>query len=561
MAVYKWTYAPDTEAINLNKLSNELTVAVGYPPDTINQSRNDFGILVTVNYPDNVSEALVLQVMGGHRPEEIYQAGAFLFGGGGSTLDGSGMAAASPSGPAFSLDTTDGEQVAAGGALKINRDALSLIDRGIALSYLSPDSDGALWRVRQVFSPYAYDTASDFEPSWQLQFYGVPTGANLITNPIFESGDFTGWTATNDANSHALWDIARQGAYSGQYCARLSFDGGAIGSNANLSSGLITITATNAYELTLRSWVSRLLTSQSVVIVQVQVKWWDDASRTTLMRQDTTSVPATPENWFLISDALDAPIGATRVEIIIANTSSTNTAAGDYFLFDDFSLKKLPASIEKNPGLGKLAMTGHGLHVDSILKLRRAIYPDGTPRADFMGIYPDREDKWRVVNNNDMQWLLHYGDEVGFSTYDNDNSEITIYGPRTIKANSLGDYGPLAFEFYTRVINNVAGARTVTYKVYLGSTNRSTGALTIGATSISNFILKGEIANRGNPAAQRIVVWAAQDGTWTPGVANATEDSTTDLEFKITATLSAATANLVHERHFGTMQGPYYHAS
>lgn len=178
--------------------------------------------------------------------------------------------------------------------------------------------------------------------------------------------------------------------------------------------------------------------------------------------------------------------------------------------------------------------------------------------SNFLKTYVDTNHFLRFVNSLGQDSIIHYGSWSGYSSFTNDAGEHTIYS-ETIKGNSWGTLGGLHYLSKNTVENTATTARTVTYRIKLGSTTIVTftsAGFASGASPVE-FDIDFAIVNVGSTGTQRVggTIW--QNGGGTKLVGTATEDTTSDLVLSITAQLNIAVTTLTHH-HLGTKRTGAY---
>jgi len=113
----------------------------------------------------------------------------------------------------------------------------------------------------------------------------------------------------------------------------------------------------------------------------------------------------------------------------------------------------------------------------------------------------------------------------------------------------------ILYEAVLAVFNNSGSDRTITVKIYYGSTSKSLGALTItNSANLGQVIIKAWCVGYNATNAQKLLseiyyidTGASARGTTITLPAASTEDSTATLQAKMSAQLSVANANTYFE--------------
>ena len=170
------------------------------------------------------------------------------------------------------------------------------------------DVNGYYRRARR-----GYQNIND-RPAYMLEHMDIATGTNRITsNPGFESGNLTGWTAS-DTYTSASWAASTTLPYAGSYCARLVTTIGTSG-NATLTSDKYAVTAGIKYLFA--AAIGYTLADS----VQVDVLFYD--ATPTLIRTDNIFYAAGTQisaEWARKDAVLTAPEGSTQAEVRIYAT-------------------------------------------------------------------------------------------------------------------------------------------------------------------------------------------------------------------------------------------------
>lgn len=142
----------------------------------------------------------------------------------------------------------------------------------------------------------------------------------------------------------------------------------------------------------------------------------------------------------------------------------------------------------------------------------------------------------------------------------NDNTETTLW-TYTVPANTMGTANMYHFEYAGYTYNGVGTTYTTTYKLYYGSTSISFAHEMVNSSSNLPVYMQGSV--QGNAATGAQILYAhfhtRQAGATPPSYGlidtAVAEDSTGALDFKLTATLSSANANL----RFGILWAKLYY--
>ncbi|MGC8623979.1 MAG: PEP-CTERM sorting domain-containing protein [Phycisphaerae bacterium] len=166
--------------------------------------------------------------------------------------------------------------------------------------------------------------------------------ANMVTNPGFETGDFTGWS------SYGSWYVSNNpnDVHSGTWAAVNSLTVSA-GTTSTTYSGLyqnITDTTAAGQAFNASAWISTAATNgYSEAFFQVQ---FQNSSGNVLQQDVTTPVTVDQAYAQYTLSNLVAPSGTTIIQVQgvvegIGGLTATSSNTG-YTRFDDFSLTPVP---------------------------------------------------------------------------------------------------------------------------------------------------------------------------------------------------------------------------
>lgn len=219
------------------------------------------------------------------------------------------------------ISATTGKFLAAGGAVTIGSDAMNVNGLGYAIVHTA--TDGANTRTLRYGMTELDGLAI---PVGQI-LYTAPAGTNVITsNPGFELGAFTNWTATNAGG--AVWAVSSAKAHEGTYSALLPQSGG-FGS-PKLESDKYTITPSTNYLIT--GWMFSTA-SYFGFASGVSIAWY--TSGNVLIYEQGLSRFFVQNAWFQMTGSYLSPSNAAKASIVI---NGYNGTAGVTEYFDEFSI-------------------------------------------------------------------------------------------------------------------------------------------------------------------------------------------------------------------------------
>lgn len=169
----------------------------------------------------------------------------------------------------------------------------------------------------------------------------LQSGTNLLSNPGFETGDFTGWA------THTNWTVVATASLTprtnGNYGLRAG--SGASATTATLESNRVAVTANAYYYLQAYYGVGGTKTANTLV---VKVRWWTGAVGGSPIREDTLrAAPVPPDVGHLRGSAgrFRAPGTANYASVQAVNTAQAGlTATGGTVLDDIFLGAEVTAS-------------------------------------------------------------------------------------------------------------------------------------------------------------------------------------------------------------------------
>ena len=376
--------------------------------------------------------------------------------------------------------------------------------------------------------------------------YNTYGNEELLSNPGFEAGALTNWTAAGAGT----WSAQTTTVYQGAYAARCLISGT---SQHTLTSDRIVISNFDLALIvfyrydTLVGWTEKT----------AYVNWYDATSGGNLLQSDSVdlgNVGANSWRYKILRSA--GPGNALSCEVVLTATSSSGTPS---VYFDAIRLRA----------------HGHYGAIEIRGTMKGAIpqgnYSVGAPPvgelASAVGPY------W--VDENNTTAHLHYGDYAGYSLIaTNATTQQTIYS-RTIKANSMGPNGTFHCVFRGRVRNTGATSVGATIDVIFGSATLFTVNTTATGTTNDRTIpvlLDVTVTNQNSASAQTASTsyfdklngagGTSTVGGWSQDIGGenrATQDTTADKDFTIRVTLTTGT-NSIFEREAVYMFGPYYQA-
>lgn len=380
--------------------------------------------------------------------------------------------------------------------------------------------------------PLAYENGFAF-------LVGNGAQSELLSNPDFETGDLTNWTASHTGTGS---DPSAQSSvvHDGTYAVQLP-----LLTTTTLSSVLsdnIAVTAGTAYAVS--AWLRVNINPQTDNCrIFLNVDWFDGGGNIGSSLWEIRDWVAIDE-WFHILNPCIAPTGAINAKVQVAITRSTSAQAITLYA-DDLSFK-----LESEYGEG-------------IVVSNDFVSPGGPVH---------------ILTKSGQVSTLHYGDYAGYVSYANDTSNNTLYS-RTIKQNSPGTKGIVGRYIWGwhQTNGSVAANFSATPNIYLGSSNIFSPTV-LGLSANANrhswalYILT--IENSGSAAGQvcslveiyasnQTVAQATAGATATTKTyyATATEDfSAGDIAVALKVQMNTANAQYSVNTYDAEGIGPYYGA-
>ena len=178
--------------------------------------------------------------------------------------------------------------------------------------------------------------------------------ANLLTNPDFETGNFTGW-------SQGGWYNGMSGdAHSGLYGACFAISSNNIGENYFVAEQLVPVTGGESYDLS--GWV-RIAGTPTTSESFLELRWLNASGGSE--GQFRTTPVAVQQDYALstlLAQAAPANAVTARVALVVHTTATPTDAA--WHTFDDISFEAVPEP-------GTLAMCLMGIGFGAIVMHRR----------------------------------------------------------------------------------------------------------------------------------------------------------------------------------------------
>lgn len=515
MATFKYQRALADSQFNVDKLLNELTVATGHTP--LWSWSDAERTIICLDFPDGVDGDLVSDIVLRNFADEEYTTEAILFGPETSSLDSRGMIARTAGGGA-ELSTADGVLNAAGGKVVIGTNAIVIDDMLYALTA----HDTAQFGDHRYFRWGLRRGLDNVNPEGILSYNNEP-GANLISNPGFETGSFSGWSP--GAGVGDVIEVSSAKPHDGTYSAHGSL---AAGGTIDVTSDRFAVTPLGIYELS--CWIYLQDVPSAYNDPQLVVFWYDVSSGGTELAIHNISLPHTILEWRQAYGLVQAPGNATYAEVILVY--SNNDATEIYV--DEIALK--PVTL-----------------------------------ASWMTFDPDIRIFGADLYVKDNK--VHAGDVSGYQSWTNQSTAQIGYD-RSILALSMGPNGSLEFDCAIRLKTTNAVTKNMVIAVYLGSTaifawtSPSTGAVS-GNEVHSEFKIR--ISNVNDNAIQVASITGKENSGGAPGsdpttptirnlirTNGATEDTTGDLNFQIR--IAPSSGNNILELIRAKMVGPDYKA-
>lgn len=180
--------------------------------------------------------------------------------------------------------------------------------------------------------------------------------ANLLTNPDFETGDFTGW-------AQGGWYNGTGGdAHSGTYGASFAISTNNIGENYYVAEQLVPVTGGESYDL--KGWV-RIAGTPTTSESFLELRWLNAAGGSE--GQFGTTHVAVQQDYALSSLLAQVAPGnavTARVALVVHTTATPTDSAWHTFDDIDFDIQAIPEP-------GTLALCLMGLGFGSIVVHRR----------------------------------------------------------------------------------------------------------------------------------------------------------------------------------------------
>jgi hypothetical protein len=449
----------------------------------------------------------------------------------------------------FGVRSSDGKLLSAGGAGIIDTEGLSLYDA--AMLNILKDSESDDTKIGSYLGYYAHpDYSSEQHRGTQFTHYEEFNGSNLITsNPGFESGNFTGWTA--GAGLAVSSSVKRSGSYSAS---------APDGVSADLTSARYSATAGHLYLVRLYRYLGGILVTVGAVI-----NFYDHASAGSLIESRTLSGPANALNWNRLQDVVIAPAGALSFEIVISfDTTTPGSSALAYV--DDVAVYRLNGWSRLVVGYNRITMES-----PKGIALKRVASAPTEAGDGLVAIYPKTDGMLYVLNDGGVETQLAVGTPYEQKAISS-TTETSIY-EGTIAASALGDDGMIRVPIPYRIANTTGSNQTIRFRLYYGATTLIDYTTPNIASSANPYEGQAvfQLYNADATGTQRAQLRLDLAGAAAVGSAATTggtydvtiggtssEDSTAAKTLKLTITLSAVGGTPPSFRSGGAVpQGPY----
>ena len=258
-----------------------------------------------------------------------------------------------------------GEIIAAGGALRIGANAITL--------------NGLLYAMRHLVTAGGQSMEGKLEmvtqdgleiPAWQMSWAAQVSGTNLVANGDFATDDLTNWTKTTETN----------GAWTAEDANALArFTISASGPDGKLTSDAITVEAGQSYALSLAIGSNLEGYVSGPVRFTVTVQWFTVTP--TLIQTDTAYYVSGVAPQSNVIASLTAPAGAVSAKVVVRFQGSGGNI-GKSVTFG--SIQMVESAVNH-----KLRFTPHlrysdGLHDGKVQTNENKIYDP--PTAPALGI-------------------------------------------------------------------------------------------------------------------------------------------------------------------------------
>jgi hypothetical protein len=279
------------------------------------------------------------------------------------------------------ISADDGKLYAAGGALVIDQDALSL--EGLLYGLLHTAEYTGVQRILRLGMVLPEGATT---PAGELSFTSEAS-TNLVSNGDFETGTFSSWTKTTETNG--AWSVVTSPIRTGSYAAE--FDSSGTGDTGVLTSARISVTAGVTYNFTGYSYRG----GTGYGTRKVEIKWYDATSGGSLLRTDTMTLPGVINTWSYSSGIYTAPASALSCAIVITVSNSQGGLGKE--AFDDFSLSSISVAtkLQFRP---HLSVVGGVLQVQEQSAVPTVDSGFGAYYFDTSGVPKAKNDTGTVIN-------------------------------------------------------------------------------------------------------------------------------------------------------------------
>lgn len=460
------------------------------------------------------------------------------------------------------IRASDGKLYAVGGLLVLGNDALQLTGLADALKLIA--TYGGVTRTMRIsmFLPPGSTT-----PAGLLSFES-PAGTELLSNPDFETGDFTNWT-TAGAGTWTV-DGSSPTPHGGSYQAKITATQ-EQDADQTLTADAVNVTGASSYLLSFWQYVyGGVGWTHPDAYIKAELKWYDAAAGGgSLLRTDVIPVSPSEAAWKQVVVGYTSPAAALSVVLVVtANRAASAPIGSAYAVFDDFSFSEVTVgkSIYFAP---ELTVAGSGIVLPE-LAISPSTPPPGMVELSF------RATGGYTLDDAGREWPLQPDDSGGQLYIANTTTETAIF-TKTIPGGTLGAHGRFSVRLAGLFMNDSGGVKGFTLRIKANSTTLLTIVIPSMPGSadphpVDMEIWWANIASESSVYIQQIIsVWGAvaadtlaslstvvgEKASW--NTSTGVIDTSDDWTFSVTGQFTAANSALWYSSQGVQFFGPYKH--